>query len=86
MVNKVCHGGCECHKCKTTKKKTKSKAKKNTKQIKPNQTVIMDMRGMTSQPNNPILPSQLNTPKDILDIKNSLIELLQKEKKNCLEL
>ena len=81
MVHKVCHGGCECHKCKTKKTKTKTKAKKNTKQMKPNQNVIMDMRGMTIQPNNTILPSQFNTPKDILDIKNSLIELLQKEKK-----
>jgi hypothetical protein len=80
MPKKTCHDGCECHKCKTTTKKKKSKPKRGKTQIKQNSNVIMDMRMMTMQPNNTV-PSQFNTPKDILDIKNSLIELLQKEKK-----
>ena len=84
MPKKICNDGCGCDKCKTTtkKKKTKSKPKRGKTQIKQNSNVIMDMRMMTTQPNNTV-PSQFNTPKDILDIKNSLIELLQKEKKNC---
>ena len=82
MPKKICNDGCGCDKCKTTtkKKKTKSKPKRGKTQIKQNSNVIMDMRMMTIQPNNTV-PSQFNTPKDILDIKNSLIELLQKEKK-----
>lgn len=82
MPKKICNDGCGCDKCKTKKSKPKSKPKpkRGKAQIKQNPNVIMDMRMMTVQPNNTV-PSQFNTPKDILDIKNSLIELLQKEKK-----
>ena len=80
MPKKICNDTCECHKCKT--KRTKSKTKLNKKKMKPSMmpNITLNMTGMTTQPNITV-PSQFNTPKDILDIKNSLIELLQKEKK-----
>ena len=69
MPKKICNDGCGCDKCKTTTKKKKTKSKPKPKGIKQNPNVIMDMRMMTIQPNNTV-PSQFNTPKDILDIKN----------------
>ena len=84
MVNKVCHGGCECHKCKITTKKKKSKPKKVKIEREIIKSIAPNMRLMTLQSSDYTIqniPSQFNTPKDILDIKNSLIELLQKEKK-----
>ena len=83
MPKKICHDSCECHKCKTTMKKKKSKPKKVKIAREIIKSIMPNMRLMTFQPDYTIqnIPSQFNTPKDILDIKNSLIELMQKEKK-----
>lgn len=85
MPKKICNDGCGCDKCKTTtkKKKTKSKPKKAKIAREIIKSIMPNMRLMTFQPDYTIqnIPSQFNTPKDILDIKNSLVELLQKEKK-----
>lgn len=85
MPKKICNDGCGCDKCKTTtkKKKTKSKPKKAKIAREIIKSIMPNMRLMTNQPDYTIqnIPLQFNTPKDILDIKNSLVELLQKEKK-----
>ena len=68
--------------------KLKKENKIQTKKVKIKREIIKsivpNMRLMTLQSSDYTIqniPSQFNTPKDILDIKNSLIELLQKEKK-----
>lgn len=78
----MCKDCCKCLKCKTTKiKKTKIKKIKNNKAPKQTNYVLPShIMPFQSSYNNNNIPSQYNTPKDILDIKNSLIDILTKEK------